>query len=134
MRLLPPEAPPQPLAREGRAGQPPRGQGPGQQDVAPLVVDLHHQLLAARPDLYLLFFREGQPDVQRVAAAFLLDLDRLLAEEDRGGGGVAEDRAAGLLGQRQPPPPPGGEARPEARPGVLAPAGPPPGPAPAPAT
>src|SRR5262249_56210021 len=73
----------------------------GKQDVAPLVVHLHDQLLAPRPDLDALLLRERQADVEGVARAFLLDLHRLLLEEDGGRIRFPEDLPREDLQQRK---------------------------------
>ena len=80
----------------------PRGQGARQQDVAALIIDLDDQLLALGPDLDLVLLREGQPDVERVAAALLLHLDRPLLEEDaRWGRASPKTSLRELVQQRQ---------------------------------
>src|SRR5439155_7947583 len=101
MGLLLAERHAQPLIGERGAEQPARGQGAGKQDVAPLVVHLDHQLLAPGPDLDALLLREGQADVERVALAFLLHLDRPLLEEDGRRIGFSEHLAGEDLQQRQ---------------------------------
>src|SRR5438552_15603294 len=88
--LLLPEPHPQPLLMERSARQLARSEGPGQQQVAALIIHLDDERLAMGEDLDLVLLREGQPDVEGVARALLLDLHGLLAEEDLGGVGVAE--------------------------------------------
>src|SRR5688572_17075547 len=82
MVLLLAERDPQPLLGELRAQQPARGQRAGEQHVPALIIHLDDELFARRPDLDLVLLREGQPQVERVAALLLLDLDRPLLEEE----------------------------------------------------
>src|SRR5262249_6474570 len=83
--LLLPEGHPQPLILEGGPQELARGQRSRQQQVAALIIHLDDQLLAMGEDLDLVLLREGQAEVEGVAARLLADLHRLLAEEDLGG-------------------------------------------------
>src|SRR2546428_3127162 len=103
MGLLLAKSNPQPLVGEGRPKQAARREASREQDVAPLVVHLHHQLLAAGPDLDPVLLRKGQADVVCVALPFFLHLHRLLLEEDRGGIRVPEHLAGEDLEEGQPP-------------------------------
>src|SRR5258708_24533878 len=77
--LLLPEPHPQPLLVERGSRQLPRGERPGQQQVAALIIHLDDNLLAMGHDLALVIHRERQPGVRAVARALPVDLHRPLA-------------------------------------------------------